>query len=191
MTVDFVSPDCCIRPAFQWRRNLALTKPLLVLSVALLLGTAWAQPRADDLSTSLAAAQKAVRLQDFAQAADHYRRAAEAGNSEAQYQLGTLYLLGRGVAKNEDRAREFFQQAAGQNHPAAQFGLAQLMRDQAPERAAQLTQSAAELGYAPALAYISRGTPAPRINQDAPVEAQWFGAARANQSTLLQTLLAQ
>lgn len=167
----------------------ALTKPWLVLSMALMLCAGWAEPQADDIAASLAAAQKAVRLQEFSKAAGHYRRAAEAGSGEAQYQLGTLYLLGRGVAKNEKRARELFQQAADQNHPAAQFGLAQLLRDQAPERAAQLTQSAAELGYAPAQAHLSRGTPAPRINQDAPVEAQWFGAARANQSALLQTLL--
>lgn len=164
---------------------MAHIKPWLVLSAALMAGAGGV--RADDL----AAAQKAIRLQEFSKAAELYGRAAEAGSSEAQYQLGTLYLLGRGTTKNEARARELFEQAAGQNHPAAQFALAQMLRDRSPERAAELTRSSAQLGYAPAQAQLERGTPAPTINQEAPLEAQWFGAARANQTTLLQTLLAQ
>jgi ankyrin repeat protein len=175
---------------------LAQPKPWLVLFAALLLGTGPGETRADDLAgdlaAALAAAQKSIRLQEFSKAADIYRRAADAGSGEAQYQLGTLYLLGRGVSKNETRAQELFEQAADQNHAAAQFALAQLLRDKSPERAAQLIEAAAQLGYAPALAQLDRSaTAAPSVNQEAPLDAQWFGAARTDQTALLQTLLAQ
>lgn len=183
MNVNSASSDPCTRPKPRLRSPLGHR---LLLSALLLLGAS-GPVRADDL----AAAQKAIRLQEFGKAADLYRRAAEGGNSEAQYQLGTLYLLGRGVSKNESRARSLFEQAAEQNHPAAMFALAQLVRDKEPERASTLTQASAQLGYAPAQAQLERGAPEPRISQEATLDSQWFGAARGNQVALLQTLLAQ
>jgi FOG: TPR repeat, SEL1 subfamily len=142
---------------------------------------------ADDL----AEARKAIRLQQFTQAAELYRSSAEAGNSEAQYQLGNLYLLGRGVKKDEKLARRWLEQAAEQNHPGAQFTLSQQLQKDAPERANELLSAAAAQGYAPAQSLVERGLPEVKVNQDAPLEAQWFGAARAGQIDLLNRLLQQ
>ena len=50
--------------------------------------------------------------QDFTRAAELMRVAAEAGNPEAQYALGTLYKGGRGVAKDMHQAVYLFGLAA-------------------------------------------------------------------------------
>ena len=42
--------------------------------------------------------------QDDVRAADWYRRAAQLGRPEAQFFLGTLYYLGRGVPQNDQLA---------------------------------------------------------------------------------------
>jgi len=42
--------------------------------------------------------------QDDVRAADWYRRAAQRGRPEAQFFLGTLYYLGRGVPQNDQLA---------------------------------------------------------------------------------------
>lgn len=164
---------------------MAQRKAWAALSLTLLLHVGLVQ--ADDM----AAAQKAIRLQQFDKAAGLFRSAAESGSAEAQYQLGNLYVLGRGVTKDEAKARQWFEQAVQQNHAGAQFALAQLLRISAPQRADELLKSAADQGYAPAKAQLERGVPAPKVSQEAPVEAQWFGAARAGQTGLLAKLLQQ
>lgn len=160
-----------------------LTGSFLVILSASLVQTVYA----DDL----AAARKAIRLQQFSQAAELYRSSAAAGNSEAQFQLGNLYLLGRGVVKNEKEATRWLEQAALQQHSGAQFALSQLLQTSAPERARQLLQTSADQGYAPAKNALARGGAELRVNQEAPIEAQWFGAARAGQTDLLNRLLQQ
>ncbi|MDR0909635.1 MAG: tetratricopeptide repeat protein [Spirochaetaceae bacterium] len=58
----------------------------------------------------------------FAQttAAD-YRAAAEAGNAEAQYNLGRCYQLGRGVERDRTKAFEWCLKAANQGYADAQY----------------------------------------------------------------------
>ena len=55
--------------------------------------------------------------QDYAQAAQWYRKAADQGNARAQYNLGTLYEAGNGVEKDVDKAVEWFRKAAKQGEP--------------------------------------------------------------------------
>ncbi|MCC7131063.1 MAG: sel1 repeat family protein, partial [Gemmatimonadales bacterium] len=57
------------------------------------------------------------------EAAFWYRRAAERGSRDAQYNLGEMYNRGRGVQKSEDEAAAWFSKAAEQNHPAAEYQL--------------------------------------------------------------------
>ena len=45
------------------------------------------------------------------------------GNQYAQYALGKLYLLGKGVEKDKDRAAKWFQMAANQGNEYAQYYL--------------------------------------------------------------------
>ena len=50
-------------------------------------------------------------------------RAAEQGLSEAQYNIGVMYIKGRGVSQNYTEALKWFNKAAKQNDPKAQYNL--------------------------------------------------------------------
>jgi TPR repeat protein len=52
-------------------------------------------------------------------AATHFQVAAQTGSSEAQYQLGMLYVQGIGVEENLENAKTLVQQAASQGHVLA------------------------------------------------------------------------
>lgn len=64
--------------------------------------------------------------QDYAVAAEWYRRAAEMGLDRAQANLGMLYLAGTGVEADPAQAAYWLSQAAIQGHTVAQYNLAQL-----------------------------------------------------------------
>ena len=55
-----------------------------------------------------------------------YRRAAEAGNPFAQYNLGLIYAKGRGIEKNSGEARKWYERAAEQGNERAEKALARL-----------------------------------------------------------------
>lgn len=57
--------------------------------------------------------------QDDKQALYWYRKAAEQGNSEAQYNLGVMYHYGQGVPQNQSVAKEWFSKAC---HNGSQQG---------------------------------------------------------------------
>ncbi|MFN3430392.1 MAG: hypothetical protein ACK46X_10600, partial [Candidatus Sericytochromatia bacterium] len=48
---------------------------------------------------------------DVRQAAFHFQRGAELGEARAQYKLGTLYQQGAGVARDAERAADWFRRA--------------------------------------------------------------------------------
>ncbi len=60
---------------------------------------------------------------DNNEAANWFRKAADQGISDAQYNLGLLYLIGRGVSKNEAEAAAWFLKVAEQGQVDAEFGL--------------------------------------------------------------------
>jgi len=51
------------------------------------------------------------------------QRAAQAGDTDAQYHLAYLYENGLGVAKDEAKALELYEQAADLGHPSAKENL--------------------------------------------------------------------
>jgi TPR repeat protein len=61
--------------------------------------------------------------QDYAQAADLYRRAADKGDADAQFNLAILYDNGTGAPKNYMAAAGWYEKAAEQGLPRAQFNL--------------------------------------------------------------------
>lgn len=61
---------------------------------------------------------------DFQQAVTFYLQAAELGDAEAQYDLGLLYMEGKGVKKDEKAAAGWIQKAADQGHNEATRKLA-------------------------------------------------------------------
>ena len=50
-------------------------------------------------------------------------RAVEQGLSEAQYNIGVMYIEGKGVSQNYTEALKWFNKAAKQNDPKAQYNL--------------------------------------------------------------------
>ena len=47
-------------------------------------------------------------VQDYAQAAEWYRKAAEQGTARAQNNIGNMYDKGQGVAQDDAQAAEWF-----------------------------------------------------------------------------------
>jgi TPR repeat protein len=64
--------------------------------------------------------------QDYAEAARCYRKAADGGLAEAQYNLGVLYEKGLGVSRGRDSAMRWYRLAAERGVAEAQFNLAAL-----------------------------------------------------------------
>jgi hypothetical protein len=62
--------------------------------------------------------------QDDAQAIDWFRKAAQQGGTEAQYNLGLVFYKGRGVARDYVQAVRWFRMAAEQGRAEAQYNLA-------------------------------------------------------------------
>jgi len=96
------------------------------------------------------AAREQVRV-----ALSEWRAAAGQGHVLAQYNLGNLYHLGKGVAKNEATAAQWYKKAADQGYAMAQYCLGNVYlhgggvaRD--PVEAAKWFQKAAEQGSAEA-----------------------------------------
>jgi hypothetical protein len=60
---------------------------------------------------------------DYKAAAKWFRQAANQGNAEAQYNLGTLYEMGKGVHHNDFLAAYWHRRAAFQGHLSSQLAL--------------------------------------------------------------------
>ena len=65
----------------------------------------------------------AYDLGDYATALRLIRPQAEKGNSSAQYRLGLMYFLGRGVARDDAETVKWYRLAAEQGNAKAQLGL--------------------------------------------------------------------
>ena len=65
-------------------------------------------------------------VQNYEKAFEWYSKAANQGNAQAQYNLGSLYHNGQGVEKNDKRAFEWYRKAANSGHSQAKLVLAAL-----------------------------------------------------------------
>ena len=90
-------------------------KKLLVTLLFLTLGTAWGGAFEDGLA--------AYERKDYATAIKLWRPLAEQGNENAQFNLGTMYDMGRGVTKDDKEAVRLYRLAAEQGLAVAQFNL--------------------------------------------------------------------
>ena len=57
--------------------------------------------------------------QDHVEAARWYRKAADQGDAEAQFNLGCCFLNGEGVAQNPVESQRWYQKAAAQGFAQA------------------------------------------------------------------------
>jgi serine/threonine protein kinase len=72
---------------------------------------------------------------------------AEANNPELQFVKGEMYLYGNGVPQNTNRAMEYYESAAKQDYPRAQYALYELLNRENPQKAMEWLALAAEKGY--------------------------------------------
>ena len=80
-----------------------------------------------------------------------YKVGAEGGDAECQYQLGSMYDLGRGTAVDYQQARLWFEKAAAQDHPTAVAQLGSMYMDgdgvtPSFRRARELNERAIKMG---------------------------------------------
>jgi TPR repeat protein len=79
------------------------------------------QPAAKDArcETAESCFERAERAQDPARAAPLYMRACELGNGQACHRLGVMHQAGKGVPRDDDKARELFGVGCRQDSAAA------------------------------------------------------------------------
>jgi len=74
----------------------------------------------DDLKDK---AEAAWVLKDYKEAENYYRKAADMGNAEAQFDLAWYYYSVKGPAQDYAKAAEWYRKAAEQGHYKSQFNL--------------------------------------------------------------------
>lgn len=84
-----------------------------------LLGVSWAWADA-------AAGMQAFKNKDYATAFREWKAAAEAGQAEAEFDLGVLYAQGKGVPRDLTTAERWYRKAAEQGNAEAEFALGQM-----------------------------------------------------------------
>ncbi|MEW8223890.1 MAG: tetratricopeptide repeat protein [Candidatus Thiodiazotropha taylori] len=159
-------------------------KPILLLLALILPLICYADPQADyqsgleayqreDLITAIEALRSAADsghgkaqsllgyvfdiAEENLQAQHYYQLAAEQGEAEGAYGLGTLYATGQGVTQNHEQAVKWYQQAAEAGHLMAIDALVtayldgglSLSKDR--RKAILLLERAVELGHSPSL----------------------------------------
>lgn len=122
---------------------------LLLLAIWMLLATAVSAGDEAPSDRALAAGIEARENGDAEAAIDHFRRAADLGNSEAAFWLAILYETGEGVGASMERALEWYHRAAEAGEERAQFNLAHHYAtgrevDKDPARAAHWYRRSAE-----------------------------------------------
>ena len=159
-----------------------------LLCLALLLAASAAHALSDSEKEMLmTTAVEAYEQQDYATALEKWQTLAEAGNAEAQNNLGILYNQGQGVAQNYAQARAWFEKAAAQGHANAQNSLGFLYAEgqgiaQDYGQARAWYEKAAAQGYAKAQYNLGnfysdgRGVP-----QDFAKAREWYEKAAAQE----------
>jgi len=122
-----------------------------------------------------------------ARALDLFQKAASAGHTRAQINLGILYMRGLGLPRDLVNARAWLEKAAASGDPQALYTLGRAMDESSeqiapdPVRAADLYRRAAEKGHVLAgLRYglaLSEGV---GIKRDIPQAQKWLVQARDN-----------
>ena len=142
-------------------------------------------PMLADSAAELDKAFNAVHQKDYVTAYQAFLQAAEAGNAEAQCNLGILIRSGQGTEKDPARAVSWFEKSAAQGWADAQYQLGNMYEfgesvPQSYENAAALYIKAAEQGHASAqtnLAVLYANGQG--VNQDIVLAYVWSNLAAA------------
>lgn len=97
---------------------------LLSLSMFLITTCIGATAIADNGEQLLHRADSLYRMGNFEKAVEVYLQSAEAGNAEAQFDIGYAYYTGEGTQRDYTSAAMWFKRSAKQNFAKAQYNLA-------------------------------------------------------------------
>lgn len=133
---------------------------LLCLSTALIL-SAPHLAQADTLFPDVAAGKIAAKSGDTALALANWEQLAERGNTDAQLELGILYLKGENVPQDHAKAFDLLSRATKSGSPRAYLELGSMYEDgkgtpKNLSKAEELYSKAAALGYPRAHYYLGR-----------------------------------
>jgi len=104
--------------------------------------------KANDPAALYQMSSRRHREGNYDKAVEYLRKAAELGHSEAHYTLGTIYVKGQFVDKDEEKAIYHYEKAAIGGHPKARHNLAIIEGKNGNfERAVKHLIIAANLGY--------------------------------------------
>ena len=132
---------------------------------------------------------------DFAKAAMLFRKAADAGNARAQFELGSMHDDGEGMPQDYKQAMAWYEKAAAQGNAPAQHNLGVLYNQghgvvEDPKQAVPWYEKAAAQGFAPAQAAMGffydegRG-----VEQDQKKSLAWYEKAAEQGFTEVQNNL--
>jgi len=94
----------------------------------------------------IALAEQAAKRGNDAESLALYRKAANAGNAEAQFRLGEIYAAGRGVPQNNSQAYIWLSLAANAGHAGAKARREQVAGALQPAEIRQADQVVSKLG---------------------------------------------
>jgi TPR repeat protein len=143
-------------PEFRMR----VTKIVVVVALLAAAQVATAATAGTASTDPLEPAKASIRLKDYAGATARLAGLVQAGNPQAQYLLGTIYLAGLAPAPDELRARQLFETAAAKGEPRAAYAMAALLAtDDPPDpvNARKWLAKAAAAGDVQARELVKRG----------------------------------
>ncbi len=151
-----------------------------------------AQVAEDDLSQySIAAGRRALSYKNYDEAEKQFRPLAEAGDSEAQLHLGSLYYVGNGVEQNFISAFLWYKKAADQGNVDAQYSIGNMYLlgegiEQNNEEAARWYTLASEQGHVAAKSNLSNLQKLDELaRRETPVEIDVAEEATATEAEVL------
>jgi formylglycine-generating enzyme required for sulfatase activity len=129
------------------------------------------------------ALQKSGEAPAYAEAVQAYRKAAEAGNTSAMVNLGSMYKDGKGVARDEAEAVRWFRKAADAGHAVGMINLGTMYaggggvaKDEA--EAVRWYRRAADAGVAPGMTSLGAMYETGRgVTQDYAAAVGWYRKA--------------
>lgn len=119
------------------------------LATTRILETLARKAESGDVESQFELAEQYYLRERFLEAVPWYTRAAEAGHSDAQINLGMMFANGEGIPVDLDRAVSLYRQAADQGNPFGHFNLAMELRERGDDTAGEvvrLLRLAAEKG---------------------------------------------